>query len=90
MEFAASIFNVEVVSIYRLQYVKTHRSMIRIPQICIQGICKERISAYYLLHVDFLLGLFFYPEDEGDMLLRKSVDFQRTTWSYILAKHNFS
>jgi hypothetical protein len=27
-------------------------------------------SICYLLHADFLLGLFFYPEDGGDMLLR--------------------
>jgi hypothetical protein len=27
-------------------------------------------SASYLLHAGFLLGLFFYPEDGGDMFLR--------------------
>jgi hypothetical protein len=26
-------------------------------------------SACYLLHDDFLLGLFFHPEDGGDMFL---------------------
>jgi hypothetical protein len=27
-------------------------------------------SAYYLLHAGFFLGLFFDPEDGGDMFLR--------------------
>jgi hypothetical protein len=27
-------------------------------------------SAFYLLHAGFLLGLFFYREDEGDMFHR--------------------
>jgi hypothetical protein len=35
-------------------------------------------SAWYLLHSCFLLGLFFYPEDGGDMFLR-SIDCRRTT-----------
>jgi hypothetical protein len=30
----------------------------------------EPCSFYYLLHAGFLLGLFFDPDDEGDMLLR--------------------
>jgi hypothetical protein len=30
----------------------------------------EEFSACYLLHADFLLGLFFCPEDGGDMFLR--------------------
>jgi hypothetical protein len=30
-------------------------------------------SAYYLLHAGFLLGLFFDPEDEVGMFLRKVV-----------------
>jgi hypothetical protein len=30
------------------------------------------------------LGLFFDPEDEGDMFLRKSVDFKLTIRRYIL------
>jgi hypothetical protein len=36
-----------------------------------------------MLYSSFLLGLFFNPEDEGDMLLRKVVDFQRITWRYL-------
>jgi hypothetical protein len=39
--------------------------------------------AFCLLHADFLLGLFFYPEDEGDMFLRNVVDFQGITCRYI-------
>jgi hypothetical protein len=39
-------------------------------------------SPYYLLHVGFLLGLFFDPEDVGDMFLQY-VAFRRTTWRYI-------
>jgi hypothetical protein len=34
------------------------------------------------LHVGFLLGLFFNPEDGGDMFLR-NIDFQHTTQHYI-------
>jgi hypothetical protein len=29
----------------------------------------KQVAACYLLHVGFLLGLFFEPEDEGDMFL---------------------
>jgi hypothetical protein len=32
--------------------------------------CSKQRSACYLLHIGFLLGLFFDPEDEGDMLLQ--------------------
>jgi hypothetical protein len=31
---------------------------------------KPSISVCYLLYIGFLLGLFFDPEDGGDMLLR--------------------
>jgi hypothetical protein len=34
-------------------------------------------------HADFLLSLFFDPEDGDDLFLRTSVGFQRTTRRYI-------
>jgi hypothetical protein len=34
-------------------------------------------------HADFLPGLFFDPEDGGDMFLQTLVHFQLTTWHYI-------
>jgi hypothetical protein len=30
----------------------------------------KQSSAFYLLHAGFLFGVFFGPEDEGDMFLR--------------------
>jgi hypothetical protein len=39
-------------------------------------------SACYLLHDDFLLGLFFDPEDVGDVFFQNVFEFQRTTWLY--------
>jgi hypothetical protein len=35
------------------------------------------------LHARFLVGLFFNPKDGGAILVRKSIDFQRTTRRYI-------
>jgi hypothetical protein len=42
-----------------------------------------RNPALYLLNAGFMFGIFFGPEDGGDMFFRKSVDFQRSTWHCI-------
>jgi hypothetical protein len=39
-------------------------------------------SGCYQLHAGFLIGLFFYPEDGGDMCLQ-NVDCQQATQHYI-------
>jgi hypothetical protein len=36
---------------------------------------KKQISAYYILHVDFFLGLFFGPDEGGDLSLRNDFFF---------------
>jgi hypothetical protein len=41
------------------------------------------MSCSNLLNADFLLDLFFGPDDESDMFFETSVDFQRTTRRYI-------
>jgi hypothetical protein len=38
-------------------------------RICQASFLQEHCSACYLLHAGFLLGLFFNPEDGGDMFL---------------------
>jgi hypothetical protein len=34
---------------------------------------KQLGSAWYMLHAGFLLGVFFYPEDVGNIFLRNTV-----------------
>jgi hypothetical protein len=42
----------------------------------------ENSSDCRMIHAAFLLGLFFDPDDRGDMFLRKVFDFHRTTLCY--------
>jgi hypothetical protein len=45
--------------------------------------CGRPVYATVLLHAAFLLGLFFKPENGGDMRLQNFVDSQQTTQPYI-------
>jgi hypothetical protein len=40
-------------------------------------------SACYLLHDGLLHGLFFDPEDEGNVFLRNDSWLSKTTWNFI-------
>jgi hypothetical protein len=47
---------------------------------CMEGTCRLHLkgSVCHLLHAGFLLGLFFDPEDRGNMFFKTSVYFQET------------
>jgi hypothetical protein len=55
---------------------------------CSVRIKRDHQCACYLLHAGVLFGLFVDPENVGDMFLRNSVDFQRTTGRYFPVDRN--
>jgi hypothetical protein len=65
--------------------LKVHRRFGGTCHLHLQGqiISQARYQVVACFHAGFLHGLFFDPEDGGDMFLRMSVDFKRTTRRYI-------
>jgi hypothetical protein len=58
---------------------------IDVSEVHIAGKRKKALASAGFMLV-FLFGVFFNAEDGGGISLRKSVDFQLTTWRYIPEK----
>jgi hypothetical protein len=68
--------------------VREHGETLYLQYVCHLGNKNSLSLLRTCFYASFLLGIFFYPEDEGDKFIRNAGIFQWNTWLYIPEEKN--